>query len=129
MARILLLPAALVGQIAAGEVVDRPASALKELVENSLDGGATRIEIELGRGGTDLIRVVDDGGGIHPHDIELALTNHATSKVGSADDLAGIGTLGFRGEALASLAAVAHIKLQSRPPDVPLGAEVGGAGR
>jgi uncharacterized protein (DUF1810 family) len=78
----------LVGQIATGEVVDRPASALKELVENSLDAGATRIQVELGRGGTDLIRIVDDGGCIHPDDIKLALANHATSKVASADDLA-----------------------------------------
>jgi len=124
MTRIRTLPPALVGQIAAGEVIDRPASALKELVENSLDAGATRIEVELARGGTDLIRVVDDGGGIHPDDIELALANHATSKLASADDLARVGTLGFRGEALASLAAIAQVKLQSRPPDLPLGAEV-----
>jgi DNA mismatch repair protein MutL len=128
MFRIHALSPALVGQIAAGEVVERPASALKELVENSLDSGATRIEVELGKGGTDLIRVVDDGGGIHPDDIKLALTNHATSKVASADDLARIGTLGFRGEAVASLAAIAQVKLPSRPPDQPLGAEVSARG-
>jgi DNA mismatch repair protein MutL len=128
MTRIHSLSPALVGQIAAGEVVDRPASALKELVENSLDAGARRIEVELGGGGTDLIRVVDDGGGIHSDDIKLALANHATSKVTSADDLAHIGTLGFRGEALASLAAIAQVKLQSRPPDQPLGAEVNARG-
>jgi DNA mismatch repair protein MutL len=128
MARIHALSPALVGQIAAGEVVERPASALKELVENSLDAGATHIHVELGKGGTDIIRIVDNGGGIHPEDIKLALTNHATSKVASADDLARIGTLGFRGEALASLAAVAQVKLQSRPPDQPLGAEVSARG-
>src|SRR5207247_10053668 len=86
------------------------------------------VDVEIGPGGIDLIRVVDDGCGIHPDDIELALTNHATSKVATTDDLAGVGTLGFRGEALASLAAVAQVTLQSRPPDRPLGAEVSGRG-
>jgi len=124
VARIRPLPPTVVSQIAAGEVVDRPASVVKELVENSLDAGASRIDIEIARGGMDLFRVVDDGCGIHPEDIELALTNHATSKVASAEDLVRVGTLGFRGEALASLAAVAHVTLQSRPPDLPLGAEI-----
>src|SRR5437764_11124429 len=122
------LSEATINRIAAGEVVERPASAVKELVENALDAGASRVDIEVAGGGADLIRVVDDGGGIHPDDIELAVANHATSKVSSAADLAGVGTLGFRGEALASLAAIAHVKLQSRPPDLPLGAEVGARG-
>jgi DNA mismatch repair protein MutL len=124
MARIRPLSPELVCRIAAGEVVERPASAVKELVENSLDAGATRIDIDVAGGGADLIRVADDGGGIHPDDIELAVANHATSKLSSAEDLARVGTLGFRGEALASLAAVARLRLQSRPPDLPLGADL-----
>src|SRR4051812_10832099 len=123
MARIHPLSPELVCQIAAGEVVERPASAIKELVENALDAGATRVDVEVAGGGADLIRVVDDGAGIPPDDVELAVATPAPSKLPPAGELAGVGTLGFRGEALASLAAVGHLRLQSRPPDLPLGAD------
>ncbi|MBX3400992.1 MAG: DNA mismatch repair endonuclease MutL [Gemmataceae bacterium] len=124
MARIQLLPAEVVTQIAAGEVIERPASAVKELLENSIDAGATRIDIDLENGGLDLIRVVDNGGGIHPDDLPLAFAAHATSKLRTAADLFRIATKGFRGEALASLGGVAKVTLQSRRPDADAGAEI-----
>src|ERR1700678_1339859 len=117
MGRILQLPESVVAKIAAGEVVERPASAVKELMENSVDAGATRIDVEIDQGGTDLIRVVDDGAGIAPEDLQLAFSRHATSKLTSADDLFQVSTLGFRGEALASIGGVAQVTLQSRQRD------------
>ena len=113
--RIKQLDERTIGHIAAGEVVERPAQVVKELIENSIDADSSRITIEIERGGFDLIRITDDGSGIHEHDLSLSLDRHATSKLSSEEDLAAIGTLGFRGEALASIGMVSKLSISSRP--------------
>ena len=116
---IRILPPEVAAKIAAGEVVERPASVVKELVENAIDAGAKAIHVEVQQGGKRLIRVMDEGGGIPSDEIPLAFARHATSKLLSVDDLSRITTLGFRGEALAAIGAVSQLILVSRPVAQP----------
>ena len=128
MGRIRVLPDQVANQIAAGEVVDRPASVVKELLENALDAGANRIRIEVEAGGRKLIRVADDGHGMNRDDSLLAFERHATSKLRTADDLLSIATLGFRGEALPSIASVARVTLETATGDEAAGTRIEIAG-
>ncbi|MGW8193035.1 MAG: DNA mismatch repair endonuclease MutL [Desulforhopalus sp.] len=121
MSKIRILPEQLANQIAAGEVVERPASVVKELVENSLDAGATRVEVEVEGAGTRLIRIIDNGEGMDEDDLLMSIERHGTSKIATEEDLGAIGTLGFRGEAVPSIGSVSQLTLTSRPPDKDLG--------
>src|SRR5438445_11432506 len=124
MGKINRLPPDLANQIAAGEVVERPASVVKELVENAIDAGARRLTIHVELGGKKQVRVEDDGEGMEPDDARLAIERHATSKIRHADDLAAIRTLGFRGEALPSIASVSHFVLRTRARGQESGTEI-----
>src|SRR3954465_4972381 len=124
MSKIRLLSETVASQVAAGEVIERPASVVKELVENSIDAGARKIDVIIRRGGMSMIRVIDDGCGMDRDDALLSLERHATSKIRSAADLEAVATLGFRGEALPSIASVSRFRLTTREGDAGAGTEI-----
>ena len=124
MGNIVLLDDLTINKIAAGEVIERPASVVKELVENSIDAGATSVNVEIKNGGISYIRITDNGKGIVQDDMEIAFERHATSKIRSADDLETVKSMGFRGEALASIAAIAKVQMKSKTEDSQTGYEV-----
>ena len=124
MTKIQLLPTSVINKIAAGEVIERPASVVKELIENSVDAGSARIDVSIQQGGSELIRVTDDGCGISADQLPLAVASHATSKIANADDLFQVATLGFRGEALASISEVSHLRIRSRTEASSSGSEL-----
>ncbi|MEQ1825635.1 MAG: DNA mismatch repair endonuclease MutL, partial [Pirellula sp.] len=124
MPTIRQLPIGLINKIAAGEVIERPSSVVKEMLENSIDAGATYVELSVEGGGADLIRITDNGCGISAEQLELAVAAHATSKLESSDDLFDVRTLGFRGEALASIAEISHLTMRSRTDSSESGFEL-----
>ena len=124
MGKIVLLDELTINKIAAGEVIERPASVVKELVENSIDAGATNITVEIQNGGISKIRIIDNGSGMNKDDLEFAFERHATSKIRKADDLENVKSMGFRGEALASIAAIAHVELTTKTEDDETGHKI-----
>ncbi len=124
MGNIVLLDDLTINKIAAGEVIERPASVVKELVENSIDAGATNISIETRNGGISYIRITDNGKGFMPDDMEIAFERHATSKIRRAEDLETVKSMGFRGEALASIAAIARVELTSKTEESSIGYKI-----
>ncbi len=124
MGNIVLLDDLTINKIAAGEVIERPASVVKELVENSIDAGATNISIETRNGGISYIRITDNGKGFMPDDMEIAFERHATSKIRKAEDLETVKSMGFRGEALASIAAISRVELTSKTEDASIGYKI-----
>src|SRR4051812_11184251 len=128
MPQIHQLSPSVVNKIAAGEVIERPASVVKELLENAVDARAARIDVRLEKGGSEVIRIADNGCGITASELPLAVASHATSKITSADDLFSIATLGFRGEALASIAEISRLLVRSRTAESTSGGVLGGVG-
>ncbi len=124
MGDIVLLDDLTINKIAAGEVIERPANVVKELIENSIDAGATSISVDVENGGITYIRITDNGKGIAPDDVEMAFERHATSKIRNANDLIKVSTMGFRGEALASIAAIAKVELITKTKDRDVGTRI-----